>query len=70
MRVLNAKQKKLLTEWAKNTDLLKVNMAGLPADLYNRLEDINDHETLYQNVDRFIWDLRSAGLYKKDNLFI
>jgi len=65
MRTLNKKQKKLLTDWAKKTPLQEVSMDGLPSDLYGKLEAINDHETIYQNIDRFIWDLRMAGTYKK-----
>jgi len=66
MRVLNKKQKRLLTEWAIRQPLSNLTMDGLPYELYERLEKINDHETIYQNIDRFIWDLRMAGIYKKD----
>lgn len=62
MRILNKKQKKILDKWfetIKNTDLMA---AGdpvkniLPWKIFEELEKINDHETIYQNVNRYIMD--------------
>ncbi len=51
MRRLNAKQKKMLTEYSKNNRVL-----GL--EMYEALEQANDYETLWQDAERFIHDKR------------
>lgn len=33
-----------------------LSIEDFPADLYNQLEEINDTEILYQNVDRYLQD--------------
>jgi len=65
MRILNARQKNILKAWVKKTNINGVSMKGLPSDIYTKLVAINDHETIYQNTERFIQDLRMGGLYKK-----
>ena len=62
MRVLNKKQKKLLDDWfdtIKDTDY----RAGgdpvanlIPLDILEKLEAMNDHETIYQNINGYVMD--------------
>ena len=60
MRNLNKKQKKLLDMWwetIKNEPGLAVRDVVkdlLPIDLFNKLENINDHEMIYQNINYYI----------------
>ena len=63
MRKLNAKQKKLLDNWLKQNDhlpgLAVCDVAQLPEfspDLWIELQEINDFETIYQYVNRYIND--------------
>jgi hypothetical protein len=65
MRTLNKKQKKLLTEWAESQSDLTLNFKAenLPTELYENLEKINDHETIYQNIERFIHDIVSERMF-------
>ena len=62
MRTLNKKQKKLLDNWfetIKNEPGLAVRDVVrdlMPLDLYEKLEAINDHETIYDNINRYIND--------------
>ena len=60
MRNLTAKQKKLLKEWYKNTDLVCVD--DLTDEQWNILEKINDTEILYQNVNAFLNELNFNGV--------
>lgn len=74
MRQLTAKQKKLLTatlEKATPTgfDGLKdisscpiTSVDSLPADVWDELQEINDTEILWQEVNRFISDWRFARI--------
>lgn len=62
MRGLTKQQKKLLTEWA-NTNKDKLSFAfdlqddSFPYELFQRLEQINDYETIVQDINRFVRDL-------------
>ena len=62
MRTLNKKQKKLLDNWfetVKNEPGLGVRDIVkdlLPYDLWEKLQIMNDHETIYQNINRYIND--------------
>jgi len=62
MRDLNKKQKRLLDEWfetIKNEPGLAVRDVVqdlLPISLLEKLEAINDHETIYHNINRYIND--------------
>jgi len=62
MRKLNKKQKNLLDKWYnENKDLPGLGVCDivrdhLPIELLEKLEEINDHETLYQNVNRYVND--------------
>jgi hypothetical protein len=60
MRNLNKKQKMLLDEWFKTIknepglavrDVVKDLM---PTPLFEELEALNDHETIYQNINNYI----------------
>ena len=69
MRDLTAKQKKLLVKWFKEQEpsqkekmlFNKSNpirsVMDLSLEQYEELEQINDTEVLYQNVNNFIHDL-------------
>lgn len=62
MRNLNLKQKRLLINYLQvNSCVFSHNQ--LPYMLVKDLEYLNDHETIYQNIDRFIADYNSASLY-------
>jgi len=69
MRELNARQKKLLREWfEKNkwTCTFMFTIDQLPNDLYVELQKLNDHETIVQNIERFIHDLVAEDMMKAD----
>ena len=66
MRNLNNKQKKTIKNWFND------NWSGagsiysseqMPLELIERLERMNDHETIWQNMDRYINDLALEKLY-------
>ncbi len=71
MRVLTIKQKNLLRKWFKEREpnerdkliFNKTNDLRAVEDLtdeqYEKLQEINDTEVLYQNVNGFIWDLKN-----------
>jgi len=69
MRVLSKKQKKLLDKWfetIKNEPGLGVRDVVkdlLPVELWDKLIDVNDHETIYQNINRYINDKTMNQLY-------
>ena len=69
MRILNKKQKNLLNEWfEKNKDNLGLffqvdTCEAFSPKLFEQLEKINDHETLYQNIDRYISDKVADLMY-------
>ena len=59
MRKLSLKQKQLIKEYFDN-DLLDYTNAEYEQnkdDLITKLEEFNDYETLWSDVDRLIWDL-------------
>ena len=70
MRVLNKKQKSIITKWFNE------NWQGagslycsdqMPIELLEQLERINDHETIWQNIDGFINDLACENVHRKKN---
>ena len=62
MRTLNKKQKKLLTEAHKEHGCTSV--WELPYEVWEQVEEVNNHETIYQNIDRFLSDLYFDSIYK------
>jgi hypothetical protein len=67
MRQLNKRQKKLIKEWVdENLKKDFLNLIDMPTELYEELERINDHETLYQNAERHIDDLILERAYGKN----
>lgn len=72
MRNLTIKQKNLLRKWFKEVEpskegvmlLGKTNplrkVEDLSLEKWEILEEINDTEILYQNVNGFLWDLRQG----------
>jgi hypothetical protein len=64
MRQLNKKQKKIIREWFNKVDIGNyISIEDMPIELYEELEGINDHETIYQNIERYINDLVMEKLY-------
>ena len=59
MRKLSLKQKQLIKEYFDNDLLDETNVDNVrnKNELIRKLEEFNDYETLWQDVDRFIWDL-------------
>ena len=73
MRDLTKKQKTLLTKWFKESkkgmpyetpEYTLNSVDDLTAEQWEILEEINDTEVLYQNVNCFIDDLHEAELMK------
>lgn len=65
LRSLNKQQKRLLTEWYKaNKSKIRLGFDmqsdAFPYELYQKLQDINDHETIVQNINRFLSDLAAS----------
>jgi len=61
MRQLNRKQKELLKEWFTwnrgKCSLTKNNVQEIPFELWERIQEINDHETIYQNISNYLNEL-------------
>ena len=60
MRVLNKKQKKMIDRWFDEnwTGAGSIGSSrDMPIELLDELETINDHETIWQNIDRYVNDL-------------
>ena len=69
MRVLNAKQKKLIDQWFNQHWAGQGSIYSneqMPAELCDRLVEINDHETIWQNIDRYINDKACEKLYRRN----
>jgi len=68
MRVLNKKQKKMIDEWLKEVwdegDTVH-SINDMPVELQNELEKVNDHETIWQNIDRYINDKSLDHMYRR-----
>lgn len=54
MRALTKKQQKICIEYLKTEKTIKPNW-----ELYNKLEEINDFETICQHTERFLSDYYS-----------
>ena len=70
MRKLNAKQKKLIDKWFDENwtgagSLYTVDQMS-QAD-QEKLQAMNDHETLWQNADRYIGDKACENVHRKKN---
>jgi len=66
MRKLNAKQKKFIDQWFNRmwTGAGSVyTVDQMTPDEQNQLQAMNDHETLWQNADRYINDKAVAIQY-------
>ena len=66
MRVLNKKQKNIITKWFNENWTGAGSLCStqdMPIELLDQLERINDHETIWQNIDRFINDLALKKIY-------
>jgi hypothetical protein len=60
MRQLNAKQKKFLVNLIENKDFSRTD--DFENGEFGELEAMGDHETLYQNANRFMSDYRISKL--------
>ena len=73
MRHLNIKQKKILRDWfSKNKNNIGFSFdvqKNLPYDIWEKLEKINDYETIYQDINRYIYDLVSEDINKVDKSY-
>lgn len=61
MRNLNKKQKKVLTSLAKdyyNKINWYMDINDLLEEDYIDIVEMNDHETIYQNIERYLYDIR------------
>ena len=69
MRHLSIKQKKILRDWySKNKNNIGFSFdvqRDLPYEIWEQLEKINDFETIYQEINRFIYDLVANTRYGK-----
>jgi hypothetical protein len=66
MRVLSKKQKNFIDKWFDDNwtgagSLYSVDQ--MSQDEQEQLEAMNDHETLWQNADRYIGDKATAKVY-------
>jgi len=67
MRVLNKKQKKMIDKWFDENWTGAGSLCSsddMPLDLLDKLEKINDHETIYHNIDRYIGDKACEKVYR------
>jgi len=69
MRVLNKRQKKALDAWFETIKdepglaVRDVVQDLLPTDLWVKLQAMGDHETIYQNINRYINDKACEVMY-------
>lgn len=56
MRNLTKGQKKILLDWIRTQTNLNLGFKAedLPTKIYEQLEEINDTEVLYQNINAFV----------------
>lgn len=66
MRTLNRKQKKLIREWAGSEPLERITFTSFPYEIYEELQEINDHETIWQNVNNFISELYDERVHNRE----
>ena len=68
MRTLNKKQKNFIDKWIKDNwngagSIFTVDQMSLKE--LNQLQAMNNHETLWQNADRYIGDKTLEIIYQK-----
>ena len=66
MRNLNKKQKNMIKQWVDENwqgDGSIYSYEQMPIELLDKLEAINDHETIWQNIQRMISDLAMEKVY-------
>lgn len=58
-RKLNARQKKLIDEWvgSMSSPPMFIQAEDLPYELYTQIQNINDYETLHQDIGRYASDV-------------
>ena len=67
MRVLNKKQKKFIDNWLEtmfNDGNNVCTVDNMPTPMQEKLVKMNDHETIWQNIDRYIGDRVLERMYK------
>lgn len=69
MRILNKKQKNLIDKWMKENSGRKHEICyssrQMSIELQEELRQINDHETIWQNIDRYINDKAVENVHRK-----
>ena len=68
MRVLNKKQKKIIDTWLEkvlNDGANPCSVDDMPIELQEQIRVVNDHETIWQNIDRYINDKVLEKMYQK-----
>ncbi len=66
MRKLSVRQKKIVDEWFEKTWTGAggvIGVADIPQDVYNKIERISDHETLWTDLERYITDKALKKMY-------
>lgn len=57
MRKLNSKQKTIIDKWLEqNTEIDVLDSQDMDAITTERLEELNDYENLYVDIDRYLSD--------------
>ena len=67
MRQLSKKQKKFIDKWFDEnwTGACSVySVDQMPVEMQKQIEAMNDHETIWQNADRYISDKAMAKVYR------
>jgi hypothetical protein len=70
MRQLNKKQKNLIDKWLKECynnrqHAICYSSDQMPIELQQELERINNHETIWSNIDRYINDQTLEMVHKR-----
>jgi hypothetical protein len=70
MRTLNKKQKTFITKWFNENwkgagSIYTIDQ--MPIEMQKKLEQMNDHETIWQNADRLISDLACQNVHNNSN---
>ena len=60
MRNLSAKQKKALKEWRETNHADSIFTYDMDTETYDRIFNMNPHETFEANANRYMWDLKYA----------
>lgn len=65
-RALYKKQKKIIKDFVESFPINRL-PKELPCEVMDELEKIHDYETLWQDVDRYFYDVRFERIYNNLN---